>query len=153
MRAIFATVGLDDIERGSIPVPYESGRRLARSLGFSPRMPHAEMAGRIHWITEEINDWAIRGIAEQAALRDAVPVLLALDEVIDIVPEGIPNHGMIREVNMPVIDLFDVYSQEDRDSLRVAPWDDHPNTLGHRLIADHLYEELVPLLMQDARAR
>jgi len=34
----------------------------------------------------------------------------------------------------------------DRNSLIVAKWDEHTNELGHRLLADKLYEGLVPLL-------
>jgi len=34
----------------------------------------------------------------------------------------------------------------DRNRLIVAKWDEHTNELGHRLLADKLYESLVPLL-------
>jgi len=36
--------------------------------------------------------------------------------------------------------------EAERPALRVAPWDDHPNAAGHRMIADLLYRDLVPLL-------
>jgi hypothetical protein len=44
-----------------------------------------------------------------------------------------------------------VYDGHDWRTLLVAPWDDHPNAAGHRLIADKLYEvlqqhrDLIPL--------
>jgi hypothetical protein len=42
-----------------------------------------------------------------------------------------------------VIDLGDVFSKQAPDSLRVAAWDEHPNALGHRLVGERLYGELV----------
>jgi hypothetical protein len=34
----------------------------------------------------------------------------------------------------------------DRNKLILGKWDDHTTALGHRLLADKLYEDLVPLL-------
>jgi hypothetical protein len=34
----------------------------------------------------------------------------------------------------------------NRNTLIVAKWDDHTNALGQRLLADKLYDDLVPLL-------
>jgi hypothetical protein len=36
-----------------------------------------------------------------------------------------------------------------RESLRVAPWDDHPNLAGHRRIADNLYPALTAFLARE----
>jgi hypothetical protein len=38
-----------------------------------------------------------------------------------------------------IISLKDVYNSAAPDELAVASWDDHPNVLGHQLIAEHLY--------------
>jgi hypothetical protein len=35
-----------------------------------------------------------------------------------------------------------VYRGCDIATIRLAEWDDHPNTLGHRLVADALYQAL-----------
>jgi len=48
---------------------------------------------------------------------------------------------------LEVIDLSPAFdSITDRSSLILAKWDDHTTALGHRLLADELYKELVPLL-------
>jgi hypothetical protein len=41
-----------------------------------------------------------------------------------------------------VLDLSGVYDGYDWRTLVVAPWDNHPNAAGHRLVADRLYEVL-----------
>lgn len=42
-----------------------------------------------------------------------------------------------------IIDLDDLYKGRDINQLRLAEWDDHPNTQGHRLVAEHLYQGLL----------
>jgi hypothetical protein len=54
---------------------------------------------------------------------------------------------MARNAGLEVIDLSPAFdSVTDRSSLILAKWDDHTTALGHRLLADKLYEGLVPLL-------
>ena len=48
-----------------------------------------------------------------------------------------------RAAGFVVIDLSDVYREHDYTTLRVAEWDDHPNSLGHRVVAERLYAELM----------
>ncbi len=146
LRAIMARAGIDRLEHGSVPVPTELGRALARSLGLQPRMPQAEFEGRVRRIADDVNDWALERMANLVREHGAVPVLLALNAVIDDAPEEIPNIDTIRRAQYLVFDLFDVFPAEHRPGLRVAPWDDHPNSTGHRLIADALYPRLIGAL-------
>ena len=55
--------------------------------------------------------------------------------------------GMAKAAGLQVIDLTGAFdSVADRSSLILAKWDDHTTALGHRLLADELYKDLVPLL-------
>jgi hypothetical protein len=40
-----------------------------------------------------------------------------------------------------MIDLTDVYNGYSKRDLQLAAWDQHPNPLGHELIAARLYKE------------
>jgi len=40
------------------------------------------------------------------------------------------------------IDLSNVFQHYDTKLLYLAPWDNHPNELGHRIIADKLFYEI-----------
>jgi hypothetical protein len=54
---------------------------------------------------------------------------------------------MARNAGVEVIDLSPAFEAvTDRSSLILAKWDDHTTALGHRLLADKLYEGLMPLL-------
>src|SRR6185436_3117205 len=41
-----------------------------------------------------------------------------------------------------VVNLADVFQGHELETLQLAEWDDHPNQLGHRLVADALYRAL-----------
>jgi lysophospholipase L1-like esterase len=41
-----------------------------------------------------------------------------------------------------IINLDGVYDAYPVDAIRLAEWDEHPNALGHRLIAERLYQEI-----------
>jgi D-alanyl-lipoteichoic acid acyltransferase DltB (MBOAT superfamily) len=47
-----------------------------------------------------------------------------------------------RSAGFAIVDLSAVYRGHDIDEIRLAEWDDHPNALGHQLIADALYKAL-----------
>ena len=53
-------------------------------------------------------------------------------------------------IKLPVLDLQGSFSSKlERNSLWIAPWDDHTNAEGHRLLADRLFslllkERLIP---------
>ena len=45
-----------------------------------------------------------------------------------------------RSAGLLVFDLLELWRGRDLPPLRIAPWDDHPNAAGNRLIADRLVE-------------
>jgi len=54
---------------------------------------------------------------------------------------------LARNAGLEVLDLSPAFnSVADRSSLILGKWDDHTTALGHRLLADELYKDLVPLL-------
>ena len=59
--------------------------------------------------------------------------------------------GLARAAGLEVVDLSPAFdSVTERSSLTLAKWDDHTTALGHRLLADELYKELVPMLFGSA---
>lgn len=133
---------------GNLPIPFESWRAAARSLGLKPRMPRDEAAARAHRIASAVNDTAIDGIAASARAHGTPVIALGLNVVIDDAPDQVPNAAAFASAGIPMLDMFDVFPEAERPALRVAPWDDHPNAAGHRLISERLYRELVPRLNQ-----
>jgi hypothetical protein len=62
--------------------------------------------------------------------------------------------ALARHAGFSVLDLTQSYAGVERlETLWAAPWDDHPGTEGHRLLADQMYRQLIPHLRQpDPRA-
>jgi hypothetical protein len=115
-------------------------------VGIDPRMPAGEFNARIRRISDDVENLSFTQLGEIARERGITVIVLALDDVLDNAPAGIPAEAAVRAAGLPVIDLFDVFPAGQRAALRVAPWDNHPNSVGHQLIADRLYPELTALL-------
>jgi hypothetical protein len=50
---------------------------------------------------------------------------------------------------LEIIDLSPAYAAvQDRNTLVLARWDDHTTALGHRLLAETLHKNLMPLLSE-----
>jgi lysophospholipase L1-like esterase len=45
--------------------------------------------------------------------------------------------------DLPYVDLSDAFDRFELDEFRIAPWDHHPNALGHRLIFERLRDLLI----------
>jgi D-alanyl-lipoteichoic acid acyltransferase DltB (MBOAT superfamily) len=143
---LLSSAGLNNLPRGQVPIPFVSARRVALWLGIDARMPESEMTARARWIADDVVNESLRRFAKVTRDRGVVPMVLALNVVIDDEPKTIPNRPVLDELALPVLDLFAVYPPERRTALRVAPWDDHPNAAAHTLIADGMYEQLAKWL-------
>jgi D-alanyl-lipoteichoic acid acyltransferase DltB (MBOAT superfamily) len=153
LAALIARAGLANVGDRGLPVPFGVGRAVVRWAGFDARMPSAEAEARARWVSEDVLVSSMRRFRTLTAEHHVSGAILALNAVIDDVPLQIPNLAVMREQRLPVLDLFDVFPKAERPALRVAPWDDHPNAAGHRLIADRLYAAIVPFINEVAALR
>jgi len=100
---------------------------------------------------DELCNWLFRRFAQQCAQRGVRPLVVYRPAPVDF--SGVESAarskiiGWARSAGLQVIDLTGAFdSVTDRSSLILAKWDDHTTALGHRLLADELYKDLVPLL-------
>lgn len=126
----------------------ESVIRRARVNG---KMPPIMIERRLQPYATELCEWSFRRFAQQCAQRGVRPIVMYRPAPADF--SGLESSrrskllGMARTAGLQVIDLSPAFdSVTDRSSLILAKWDDHTTPLGHRLLADKLYEGLVPLL-------
>ncbi len=152
LRQIMAGAGLLDAGRSGAPLPFAFVRRAAEAVGIPSRMPFGEARSRVRRVSDDVLALSFRRFAELTRARGITPVVLALNVVFDEVPAEVPLRAVIEDAGLPLVNLFEVYPAAQRAALRVAPWDDHPNAAGHRLIADALYRELSALLVSRPRA-
>jgi hypothetical protein len=125
--------------------------RIVGKAHLHAKMPNAMIERRLQAHVGEIYEWAFRHFGSECRRRGIRPIVIYRPAPVDF--EGVESASrseiipLAEAAGLEVIDLSDAFDTvTDRDSLIVAKWEDHTTPLGHRLLADKLYESLVPLL-------
>jgi len=127
---------------------YDFLKDIYRKSGIRPRMASIAIQRKLQPYDDEIVRWGYNRIVENCKKRGAVPVWIYLP-----IPGEEPNKRAQTELKrirsyaqaagFITISLEGVYSNYDSAKIKQAPWDDHPNALGHRLVAELLYQRLM----------
>ena len=105
-------------------------------------MTWGESRARIQSVSLEVARWAITRMAAEIRASGAVPALLALSPADPLPKDPTALLRLGRDVGLVSFDLLHLYDGQDLAAIRVAPWDNHANALGQRMIADELYNQL-----------
>jgi D-alanyl-lipoteichoic acid acyltransferase DltB (MBOAT superfamily) len=133
-------LGVNTPANGGFPVPFENVRALLGAVGIKTRMLESEAASRLRPAVDSLVRWTLERMATVTRQHGAVPVFVALDNVVE------PSASEVRALRdadaagFLVFNLFDLWQNREKSALRVAEWDNHPNAAGHQLIADRLFE-------------
>jgi hypothetical protein len=139
--------------QGIEPAPgyREMVQSVVRRAHVNGKMPAEMIERRLQPYFTELCNWSFQRFAQQCAQRGVRPIVVYRPAPADF--SGLESAGrskmlgLARAAGLEVIDLSSAFdSVADRSSLILAKWDDHTTALGHRLLADKLYEGLVPLL-------
>jgi lysophospholipase L1-like esterase len=125
--------------------------QVTRSASVRRGMPEVMIERRLRPYGDELYEWAFQRFAQQCRQRGIHPLVIFRPAPVDF--QGEEQAGrrdvirLARDAGLEVIDLSPAFdSITDRNTLTIAKWDDHTSALGHRLLADKLYDGLVPLL-------
>jgi hypothetical protein len=135
---------LAEIVHKRLPIPYPSLAAIVEQSGAIPGMEEAEALKRLQPHGAQILRVVYELIARRSIEQGIRPVWVFLPQVRggswqEETPETV---RIASDAGFAVINLADVYEGHDKTTLRLAEWDDHPNALGHRLVADALYRAL-----------
>jgi hypothetical protein len=131
-------LGLSALARPGIAVPFDSVRALFAKAGIATRMPWVEAKRRLIRSEDELVQSSFAEVAVRIRSNGAIPVFVALDNVIPA-PSTPPRIlEQAAAAGFLVFDLFSLWEGKDAAELRIAPWDNHPNARGNRLIAERL---------------
>jgi hypothetical protein len=102
---------------------------------------------RLKPFASEIVAWTLRRFKEQCERRGIKALLMYRPSAGDLnLSAEAPRLEILRlaaNSGIPVIDMSSIFDDvADRSTLVVAPWDNHTNPLGHRMLAERFYEEL-----------
>jgi len=126
-------------------IQYEYLQSILRESGVQPEMESTEIERRLLPYGAEMVQWGYTMIAEESRRNNAIPVwiYMPLTKLATDPQELAQLVEMAKNAGFIILNLDGVFDGYDIKELRVAPWDLHPNKLGHQLIADRLYEEMV----------
>jgi hypothetical protein len=136
---------LADRMRKGTEMPYEYLDDIAQKSGIDENVSQVEAERRLQPYGDELVSWTYRRIVEIARRREILPVWVFIP-ALDISPSEEALNTLrtqAEQAGFLIVDLSDVYSGHDKETLIVAEWDRHPNAKGHQLIADQLYQVLL----------
>jgi lysophospholipase L1-like esterase len=115
--------------------------------GIVPGMSAEEVERRLNAHSDELLASAYRALARTAAEHglDVLWFLLPLTDDDDRRYEESYAHlsAMVKEAGLVPVNLAGVYGDlNERDQVRLAPWDWHPNREGHSRIAERMEREI-----------
>ena len=125
--------------------------QIVRGSQVNGKMPAEMIERRLQPYANELCQWSLNRFAQQCVQHGVRPLVVYRPAPADF--SGLESStrskmlGFARAAGLEVVDLSPAFdSVTDRSSLILAKWDDHTTALGHRLLADKLYNDLVPLL-------
>jgi hypothetical protein len=116
--------------------------RILEEADGRPGLPAAEFARRLSPYQDALVRWWYRRMVASIRSHGATPVFVFLSSTGARLPRT-EVFEFAEETDAIIIPLKDVYGGYSIERIRVAEWDNHPNGLGHRLIADDLYAEML----------
>ena len=119
-------------------------KEIIHKAGVTEGMKASKAVERLELYMDEILFWAYCRIVEDCRQQGVLPVWICLpsEPGKDYPAKTAGLLRLAKQAGFMVLDLTDVYDNQDGFSLQVSAWDKHPNSIGHRLIADRLFEEL-----------
>lgn len=141
--SFFAIERLAKSLRRGIEPPDGLLRDIARESRVDAKTPQRWAERRLMPYWPRLYEWAFGRIAERCVRAGIQPILVYLPP---IGGSGARRRdaertlAMARSAGFAVVDLEHALDGADADSLKVAPWDAHPNSKGHRMIGEALYD-------------
>ena len=129
--------------RGGIEIPYEFVQAVVEELGLDSSMSDETIRQRLTPHAERIHDWAEEQIIARIKGTGAQPVCILLPRIQARPDQEVAERRqrVVSASGCHTLNLADVYDGYNQKDLQVASWDNHPNAVGHELIARRLFDE------------
>ena len=132
------------------PIVFEPLRQMVDEGGLTRESPEFVVSARLRQLAPTMLEWTYAHIVEACRRHGITPMWVQVPDVgvrhaVDKSDIELARRLAI-DAGFRIIDVSNAFEGVRRDSLRVAEWDLHPNTEGHRLIADRFCDRLVQWL-------
>jgi hypothetical protein len=129
------------VKRGvEMPAPVAA---FVREAGVTADMDLFSIEQRLRPFGEAMLRWAYKEMVETCRANGITPVYVLLPMTYQhLTSRNVTDDmAMAKDAGFVPISLADVYRGYRTKDLEIASWDDHPNALGHKLIAEALIRE------------
>jgi len=122
-------------------IPFDYIRQLLVQAGVSRDMLVDDIRIALQPHAHAIARWTYEQIVQDCKARGVAPVWVYLPATNErsATKEAAMLTETARIAGFVVLDLGDIYRGHGQTKLALAEWDNHPNALGHRLLAEGLY--------------
>ena len=131
--------------RDEVDIPFDYVNEVVQKAQVTQDTSLSNAKRQLAPFGDELVSWAYAQIVADSQQQGFLPVWILLPRIVGVDEPEESAHliELAKEAGFVVLDLQDVYWPENAESLRLEPWDWHPNPIGHQMIADRLYEMLV----------
>lgn len=135
---------LVEVVRKGIDIPHDYLRDLVARSGIDSKMPEAAALRRLDPFRNEMLIWLYRHFVTNCREKGIVPVWIFLPMTVEDPwqDDTADLFRIAKESGFIVLNLIEVFKNQDIRALRVAEWDTHPNSKAHRLIASKFYDSI-----------
>ena len=132
------------IKRG-LPLKYPFLEYVRDASGAKSYMSALQISELLEPYADVIMKWGYTEIAKKCKENNATPLwafMPTTTENVDI-KEYNELKAYVETLGFVTLDMRDAYGNIDRKEVQLSEWNTHPNVLGHRLIAERFYRELM----------
>jgi hypothetical protein len=137
---------LVDVTTHDLPMTYEPLRAFIRNEGLTPETSVAECVQKLNPHAEEILAWVYGGIVQRCRDRNISPFFVVVPHTgaTDATVEARVDRSIevAKTAGFTVIDCRKAYDGLDPAQRWITPWDSHPNTQCHHMLAQMLYDKI-----------
>jgi len=131
------------VKRGVDKLPYDYLKSVVERAGVNEDSSTDVIRNKLSPFAEELKRWSYERIVATCRENGIRPVWVYLPRTgqrqVKDNPEYKAQVSMARSFGFVTMTLDGVYGDYPQHELALAAWDEHPNVLGHQLIAERLY--------------
>jgi len=134
------------VERVSkgVVIPYPELTEILQEAEVNAQTMRSQAVRHLLPYGDEIVIWAYQRMVQESRARNMLPVWIQIPRIVGISEpeESAKMVTLAKQAGFIVVDLSDVYDEQQIEDIRLVAWDWHPNATGHVLIEKRLYQAL-----------
>jgi hypothetical protein len=133
----------DTLAKG-VAIPYPELSEIIARAGIADKVDATTAVRRLTPHREEILSWLYGELVRKTRAQGALPMWIFVPQSRGGAweDETAPAEQLAVQAGFEVVNLSEVFRDTPLESIRLAEWDEHPNELGHQMIAAALTREL-----------